>query len=62
MEVLDRHKIFPKEKARMNIPLCIMISMLVVKPTLKIDVLKMEHDFHMVYKEGDKVFYVSAKN
>lgn len=46
----------------MNIPLCKMISMLVVKPTLKIDVLKVEHDFHMGYKEGDKVFYVSATN
>jgi hypothetical protein len=37
VEVLDKHK-----KAWMNIPLCIMISMLVVRPTLKIDVLKME--------------------
>jgi hypothetical protein len=62
MEVLDRHKILPKEKVRMKIPLCKMISMLVVKPTLKIDVLKVEHDFHMGYKEGDKVFYVSATN
>jgi hypothetical protein len=62
MEVLDRHKILPKEKAQMSIPLCRMISMHVVKPTLKIDVLKMEHDFHMGYKEGDKVFYVFATN
>jgi hypothetical protein len=60
MEVLDRHKIVPKEKAQMNIPLCRMISMLVMKSTLKIDVLKMEHAFHMGYREGDKVFFVSA--
>jgi len=46
----------------MNIPLCIMISMPMVRPTLKIDVLKMEQAFHMGYREGDKVFYVFATN
>jgi hypothetical protein len=39
-----------------------MISMLVVRPALKIDVLKMEHVFQMGYQEGDKVFYVSPTN
>jgi hypothetical protein len=58
MEVLDRHKIVPKEKARMSIPLCRMISMHVMRSILKIDVLKMEHAFHMGYREGDEVFYV----
>jgi hypothetical protein len=62
VEVLDRHKILPKEKAQMNIPLCIMISMPMVRLALKIDVLKMEQAFHMGYKEGDKVFYVFATN
>jgi hypothetical protein len=37
-----------------------MISMPMMRPTLKIDVLKREHAFHMGYKEGDKVFYVFA--
>jgi hypothetical protein len=54
--------IHPKAKAWMNIPLCCMISMLVVRPALKIDVLKMEHVFQMGYQEGDKVFYVSPTN
>ncbi len=45
IEMLERHKIYPKAKVQMNIPLCCMISMLVVRPTLKIDVLKMEHMF-----------------
>lgn len=44
----------------MNIPFCRMISMHVMRSILKIDVLKMEHAFHMGYKEGDKVFYVST--
>ncbi len=59
---LKRHMIHPKAKAWTNIPLCCMISMLVVRPALKIDVLKMEHVFQMGYQEGDKVFYVSPTN
>jgi predicted ABC-class ATPase len=39
-----------------------MISMLVVRLTFNIKVLKMEHVFQMGYKEGDKVFYVSTTN
>jgi hypothetical protein len=42
IEVLERHKIHPKVKVWIKIPLYRMISMLVVKPALKIDVLKME--------------------
>jgi hypothetical protein len=45
VEVLERHKIYPKAKVWMNIPFYHMISMPIVTPTLKIDVLKMEHMF-----------------
>jgi hypothetical protein len=62
IEVLERHKIHPKAKAWMNIPLCHMISMPIVKLTLKIDVFKMEHVFQMGYQEGNDVFYVSPMN
>ncbi len=62
VEVLERHKIHPKAKARMNIPLCRMISIPIVRPTLKINVLKMEQAFQMGYGEGDKVFYVYPTN
>jgi hypothetical protein len=62
VEVLERHKIHPKTKARMNITLCRMISMPIVRPTLKINVLKMEQVFQMGYREGDKVFYVPPTN
>jgi hypothetical protein len=62
IEVLERHKIHPKAKDQMNIPFCRMISMLVVKPTFKIDVLKMEQTFQMGYREGDNIFYVSPIN
>jgi hypothetical protein len=36
-----------------------MISMLVIRPTLNIDVLKMEHAFQMGYKKSNKVFCLS---
>jgi hypothetical protein len=49
VEVLERHKIHPKAKAQMNIPLYHMIFMLFVRPTLKINVLKMEQAFQMGY-------------
>ncbi len=42
----------------MNILLCQMMSMDVVSLVFKIDILKMEHAFHMGCKEGDKVFYL----
>jgi hypothetical protein len=47
MEILDEHKMTPKQKAQMNMNmlLCKMILMLIVHPMLKIDILKMEHVF-----------------
>jgi len=33
-----------------------MVPMPIVKPTFKINILKMEQAFHMGYREGDKVF------
>ncbi len=59
IEILEKHKMLPKRKARIKMPLYKMISMPIVRPTLKIDVLKMEQAFHFGYWEGDKVFYVS---
>jgi hypothetical protein len=50
VEVLEKHKIHPKAKAWMNIPLCCMTSMPIVKLAFKIDVLKMEQAFQMGYQ------------
>jgi hypothetical protein len=61
-EILDKHKMSPKWNAQVNIPLCKMISILVVHHALKIDVLKMEQAFQTNDREGDKVFYVSPLN
>jgi hypothetical protein len=46
----------------MNIPFYHMISMPIVTPTLKIDVLKMEHMFWMGYQKSDNVIYVFPTN
>jgi hypothetical protein len=39
-EVLEWFKMNPRRKVRMCIPLCYMIPMLIMCPTLKIDILK----------------------
>jgi hypothetical protein len=61
MEVLDKFKIHPKSKTIMIIPICWMVSRLVVHPTLKINVMKMEQTL-MGYKEGERAFYVYPRN
>ncbi len=45
-----------KTKPKWLFPCVEMISMPIVCPTFKIDVLKMEQAFHTGYREGDKVF------
>jgi hypothetical protein len=62
VEMLKRYKIHLKAKVRMNIPLYCMISMPVVRPTLKINVFKMEHAFQMGYQKCNKVFYIFFTN
>jgi hypothetical protein len=57
-EILEKYKISQKHKVHMVVPLCRMVPMLVVRPTLKIDILKMEQAFHMGYRVRDKVFYL----
>ncbi len=61
-KILDRHKMLPKRKSRMNIPLCKMISMPIEHLAFKINVLKMEQIFQIGYYEGDKTFYVFPLN
>jgi hypothetical protein len=46
----------------MNVLLCWLLTMLIVKSALKIDVLKMEKMFFTNYHEGEKAFYISSTN
>ncbi len=52
----------PKLNNLLNYNPWLTISMPIVQPTLKINVLKMEHVFQMGYLEGNKLFYVSPTN
>ncbi len=50
------------EDGIMDIPLCKMVSMQVVTPTLQIDIANMKKEFYVGYHLGSQVLYVSLKN
>jgi hypothetical protein len=51
---MDKYKILLKNKAKMSIPFYWLLSMLIVKLALKINVLKMEQVFFTRYHESEK--------
>jgi len=59
VDILESLKIVPKEKSRLNIPLCRMVSRPIVRPALQTDVNKLEADFVHGYRNWEKVFHVS---
>ena len=52
----------PITSSRFNIPLCRMLAMPMVRPTLTSDLAKLEQEFVHGYREGASVFYVSVTN
>jgi hypothetical protein len=50
---IERLKMKFHSKARFRVPICKMISMPIMHPTLLVDIWKMEASFQMGYKEGD---------
>lgn len=46
--------------SRMRIPLCRLVPMPIVRPTLACDLTLLEHQFCRGYEEGARVFYVSV--
>ena len=48
--------------SRHNIPLCRLVVMPMVRPTLQSDLVKLEQEFVHGYREGACVFYVSLTN
>ena len=56
---LQSLRLFPNELSRMDIPLCRLVSMPIVRPTLASDILALKQQFVYRYKEGARVFYVS---
>ena len=56
---LQSLRLFPNELSKMRIPLCRLVPMPMVQPTLASDILALEQRFVYGYKEGARVFYVS---
>ena len=52
----------PINSSRFSIPLCRMLAMPMVRPTLTSDLAKLEQEFVHGYREGASVFYVSTTN
>lgn len=55
-------RMMPTASSRFSIPLCRMIAMPMVRPTLQSDLMKLEQEFVHGYREGAAVFYVSLTN
>jgi hypothetical protein len=52
----------PVSSSRFCIPLCRMLAMPMVRPTLASDLAKLEQEFVHGYREGASVFYVTTTN
>ena len=55
-------RLFKSDLSRMKIPLCRLVPMAMVRPTLASDIDKLEMEFVHGYDEGSRVFYVSLTN
>jgi hypothetical protein len=51
-------RISPKEASCFDIPLCRMVPMLLVRPTLGSDIKRLEAEVSHGYRLGAKVFYI----
>jgi hypothetical protein len=56
---ISRLRVQPLSSSRFNIPLCRMLAMPMVRPTLSSDLSKLEQEFVHGYRDGASVFYVS---
>lgn len=59
---IEHMRISPKEASRFNIPLCRMVYMPLVRPTLASDIKRLEAEFAHGYRHGASVFYVTLTN
>jgi hypothetical protein len=62
IQCIESMRILPKEVSRFDIPLCRMVYMPLVRPTLGIDIKRLEAEFTHGYRPGAPVFYVSICN
>jgi hypothetical protein len=62
IQYIEGMRLPPKEASRFDIPLCRMIYMPLVRPTLAHDIKRLEAEFTHGYRPGASVFYVSTTN
>ena len=62
IQCIEGMRLSPKEASRFDIPLCRMIYMPLVRPTLAQDIKRLEAEFTNGYRPGASVFYVSTTN
>jgi hypothetical protein len=59
---IEALRLKPSSLSRMMVPLCRMVAMPIVRPTLSSDLASLEADFVHGYREGAAVFYLSTTN
>jgi hypothetical protein len=62
IQCIEGMRIMPKEASRFDIPLCQMVYMPLVRPTLANDIKRLEAEFTHGYRPGAPVFYVSTND
>jgi hypothetical protein len=62
IQCIEGMQILPEEVSRFDIPLCQMVYMPLVRPTLAHDIKRLEAEFTHGYRPGAPVFYVSITN
>jgi hypothetical protein len=60
--IIEALHLKPSSFSRMRVPLCRMVAMPIVRPTLSSDLASLEDDFVHGYREGAAVFYLSITN
>jgi hypothetical protein len=62
IQCIEGMRMLPKEASRFDIPLCRMVYMPLVRPTLAHDIKRLEAEFIHGYRPSAPVFYVSITN
>ena len=62
IDILSELRMKPEELFRLHIPLCRLVAMPMVRPTLACDITKLEQEFAGGYRDGATVFYISTTN
>jgi hypothetical protein len=62
INTIESLRISPRESSRLDVPLCRLMYMPLVRPTLQSDIKRLEAEFTHGYRPGSTVFYVSFTN